>query len=292
MMANASTLHGSERRWGPFVMAFCTTSLVVCLALASTSLTRTGATPPACLPAWLAGTLAWVALSVSNLVFLLRNRKPSIGMLPPSATSVGLAAAAALATSPSGWTFLLDAVLAAVGLVVTLLFVAWFARLRGAYAHDVHIPDDATIMVLGGGVSNGEPSRTLACRLDVALDVAVRHPQATFVLTGGPTPDGITNEAEAMREYLCAHGMSRERMLLEPRARNTRENVANSMGIAREHGLDEPSFVVTSDYHVFRALRIATKMGRELGGIPAPTPLSGRLQQWCREVITVLAQGS
>ena len=107
------------------------------------------------------------------------------------------------------------------------------------------------------------------------------------VVTGGPTPDGSTTEAHEMARYLHEHGVGRACVLLEPTARNTRENIARSTELLDERGFSGQRCVVSSDYHLYRALRETRHLGQDLTPIAAPTPRASVAQQWCREVLTV-----
>ena len=61
-----------------------------------------------------------------------------------------------------------------------------------------------------------------------------------------------------MRELLLEQGVPDERLLLEDRAADTRENFRNTAAL-----LDpaQPIILITSDYHMDRALRIAADAG-------------------------------
>ena len=66
-----------------------------------------------------------------------------------------------------------------------------------------------------------------------------------LIVTGGAvhSPD---NEAVLMREWLLAHGVEKERILVEPCARHTTTNLRNAGRILLSHGASE-AVVVTSD---------------------------------------------
>ena len=71
-----------------------------------------------------------------------------------------------------------------------------------------------------------------------------------------------------MSDYLIAHGILSERILLEDTSRNTVENIRNSKGLISD---SEGSVgIVTNDFHVFRAVQIAKAQGlEEVYGISA-----------------------
>ena len=289
METNGSTLHANERRLGPVVVLSLLVSLVGGAWLIGSSFWQWPSTVLAGRLVWAICTLVWAVLEGSNLWYLRLNRKPSIGMIPPAVVALGAAAIASLPNADANvWLRTACLVLSILGIAVAVLFAGWFARLRKACAHPRPVPDDAVLVVLGCGVSNGQPRPTLRLRLETALKAALAHPNATLVLTGGPAPDGVGTEADIMTSYLCERGVDESRMLPERRARNTRENMVYSRDLISSRGLDRPCLVVTSDYHVYRAVRKGREAGLELGALPATTPLPGRLQQWSREVLTIL----
>ena len=64
-----------------------------------------------------------------------------------------------------------------------------------------------------------------------------------------------------MRRYLAEHGVDEARILMEPDSFNTIQNIQNSMKLIEK---EKPSVgIVTSNFHVFRACRIAQKQGLE-----------------------------
>lgn len=81
------------------------------------------------------------------------------------------------------------------------------------------------VVTLGQRLTAGEVHTHLRRRVDLSIDV-FRETDAPYLLfTGGETnPDVPTSEAEAMRDYAVAQGVSPEAVLVETNARDTREN--------------------------------------------------------------------
>lgn len=289
METNGSTLHANERRLRPVVTMTLLVSLVGGAWLIGSALWLWATTSLAGRLTWAICTLGWVVLEGSNLWYLQRSRKPSIGMIPPAVVALGAAATASLpAAGTNVWLRTVGMALSMLGLAVTVLFVGWFLRLRKAYANPRPVPDDAILIVLGCGVRQGRPQPTLQLRLETAREASLAHEDAKLVLTGGPAPDGCGTEADIMASYLRERGVPANKMLLERRARNTRENMAYARELIAAQGLGGPCLVITSDYHVYRAIKEGEAVGLELDALPASTPSPGRLQQWSREVLTIL----
>ncbi|EJW92927.1 protein containing DUF218, partial [gut metagenome] len=92
-----------------------------------------------------------------------------------------------------------------------------------------------------------------------ALQYLNENPETKAVLSGGKGEGEQISEAEAMYGYLREHGIAGERLLLEDRSTNTKENLSFSLKL-----IDDPDAsvgVVTNHYHVFRGVAIGKKCG-------------------------------
>lgn len=127
-----------------------------------------------------------------------------------------------------------------------------------------HFRDEAPagldyVVVLGAQVFERGPGRTLANRLDVACAYLAENPQTRCIACGGQGANEPMTEARAEADYLVELGIPRDRILLEDRSHSTSENLRNAAAmIDAEH---DAVGIVTSDFHVFRALAIAHKAG-------------------------------
>lgn len=150
-----------------------------------------------------------------------------------------------------------------------------------------NIPLVKAIIVLGSGVENGQPSTILAKRLDTAAPLALKQPQAKVVLTGGLDFSEKESEALVMSRYLEQHyHLAKERMILEDKSTSTELNLKNSKPLLAQHhiALEQPIAIVTSDFHIPRAVAIAKKQGySQVYGVAAETPLATRYNAWLRE---------
>lgn len=126
-------------------------------------------------------------------------------------------------------------------------------------------PHDAAL-VLGAALWDGQPSPALKERLDQAYRLYRDGLVQYLILSGGKGDDGLT-EAEGMKRYLVDKGIPSDRLLLEDQARNTAENIANSKKILLERNWEQ-IHLVTHDYHMYRALRLAERAG--IDATPAP----------------------
>ena len=124
---------------------------------------------------------------------------------------------------------------------------------------DVHAAD--CIVVLGAKVyPDGRLSRTLLWRCDRAWELWCDELSGELILCGGRGGDEPCTEAAAMAEYLRERGVPGAQLHLEDRSVDTRENLRNAQRIMAEHGW-RSTIVVTSDYHLQRALWLARDLG-------------------------------
>ena len=117
------------------------------------------------------------------------------------------------------------------------------------------------IIVLGAQVREDGPSVVLKYRLDAAVDYLNENPHTVCIVSGGQGINEPFSEAEGMSEYLLDKGIEENRILLEDKSASTVENIQNSKALLKKpyNGVG----IVTNNFHVFRATRIAKKQGLE-----------------------------
>ena len=128
------------------------------------------------------------------------------------------------------------------------------------------------LVVLGAAVYGEQPSLTLVRRMEGALEYLETYPESTVIVSGGMGKGENITEALAMHDWLVAHGIAEERVLMEPKATSTQENLQYSFDIIRSRG-DDPDgnvAIVSSAYHLFRAKSMAKLQGVEAAGVAAP----------------------
>ena len=91
------------------------------------------------------------------------------------------------------------------------------------------------------------------------MEYLEKNPKTRAVLSGGQGEGETISEAEAMCRYLEDHGISRERLILEDRSTNTKENLDFSLALIGD--LNASIGVVTNHFHVFRGVAIGKKCG-------------------------------
>ena len=132
--------------------------------------------------------------------------------------------------------------------------------------------DYDAIIVLGAQVKpNGEPSLQLQWRLDAAAGAYTSHP-CPVVVCGAKGSDEPDAEAHVMRQILLNQGIPDADILMDDTSFNTRENLAHAaLLLAQRAAAVQTVLVVTSDYHLPRALRLAGDEGFHAVGLGSPT---------------------
>lgn len=135
----------------------------------------------------------------------------------------------------------------------------------------------AAIIVPGAGLRGEAVSALLAARLNTAYGLWQKNPQVMLVVCGGQGPNELIPEAEAMARYLLRRGVPEEKIIREDQSTSTRENLELARLLLLQHfelPADAPGprvCVVTSNYHVYRAVRQADQIGYQASGLGAPT---------------------
>ena len=93
------------------------------------------------------------------------------------------------------------------------------------------------VIALGMALENGKPTQDLLYRVKTAEDYAAKHPEVTLIVTGGN---------------------DESRIITEDQAQSTQQNFEN---VAKMIDPTKPVVIVTNNYHMDRAVKIAQKAG-------------------------------
>lgn len=93
---------------------------------------------------------------------------------------------------------------------------------------------------------------------------------AVWAWRGGAFQKVIVSGPPSMRDFLVAGGVAADHIQMETRSTNTRENAVFAKALHR----GGPVVLLTSDYHMFRAVRTFRKAGMEV--TPDPIPDAGK----------------
>jgi len=178
-------------------------------------------------------------------------------------------------------------VLLCLALLGMIAFAAVVGHVCWQEAHvPVNQPYDA-IVVLGAQVkADGSLSVQLQWRLDAAYQ-AWRASPCLVVTCGAQGSDEPAPEGDVMREYLISQGVPPEQILPETSSFNTRQNIRNAAELLAPHQVKQV-LIVTSDYHLPRALALARDEGLEASGLGSPTKPEFWVKNHFREALSWL----
>lgn len=188
--------------------------------------------------------------------------------------------------------------------VLRILFAAAFAAgalifiavelLIFSQFHAKAEPGADCMIILGAQWKNGYPSYVLQKRLDAAIVYLKENPDTIVIVSGGQGSNEPVSEAEGMAGYLEAAGIEAERILLEDRSTDTSENLEFSARFLDRE--TDRTVIVTNNFHVYRAVKIAQKKGyAQAQGLAAgsyPAMLPNNLLREFFGVIKDLAMGN
>ena len=132
-----------------------------------------------------------------------------------------------------------------------------------------HRMDFNYVIIHGAGLAGGEKlTKLLTARVDKAVEIYEKCKEKPFLIpSGGQGGDEKVSEAQAMKDYLLTCGIPEEHILLEDGSATTRENLINSKAIIDAREGRKKTALVSSNYHVYRCLRIAKSIGLKCTGI-------------------------
>lgn len=159
-------------------------------------------------------------------------------------------------------------------LLVALVGLACAVGLIGfVWYKETHLPpigDSDVIIVLGAQVKeDGTPSVALTRRLTAALESYLAKPQL-IIVCGAQGINEPRAEGDVMRDWLIDRGVRSEDVVAETASFNTRENLIYARAIMEHRGLTQ-ALVVSSDYHVARALELCRQVGIQATGKGSPS---------------------
>ncbi len=159
----------------------------------------------------------------------------------------------------------LSRLFAAIGLITVLATVtpidAWWAH---AYSGPIEQPKGDILIVLSGAKDDdGFISYSSYWRIRYALLAWQSGGFHKIVISGGAGP-GIAN-------FLIAEGVPRQAIVAEWQSTSTRENGINTARLVA--GMPGRKVLLTSDFHMYRSIRVFRKLGVDVTPMPVPDVL-------------------
>jgi len=170
--------------------------------------------------------------------------------------------------------------------LIPLVFITFLAVYGNA--DNAEFDEDAVI-VLGAGIRGEQVSLTLARRLDEAVKYHNKNPGAVIVVCGGQGAQEHITEALAMERYLIAKGVPQGKIIKEEKSTSTYENCSFAREVLRPYfpqGFS--SVLITNDFHVYRATRLAQYAGISVKHIGTHTKWYTVPVNYLREMCAVI----
>jgi uncharacterized SAM-binding protein YcdF (DUF218 family) len=133
----------------------------------------------------------------------------------------------------------------------------------------------SAVILLGGFVSESRDGKGMfnnaADRYTQATKLLANHTASHLLFTGGngSLEPSKFREGAFLRKELIRAGFADSTLLIDSAARNTFENAANSKALLQMAGLKPPYLLVTSAFHMRRAVLIYKKEGIDV--VPYPS---------------------
>ncbi|MDP9727393.1 YdcF family protein [Alicyclobacillus tolerans] len=129
------------------------------------------------------------------------------------------------------------------------------------------VPADVAI-VLGAFTDGYRPSPPLIRRLHAAIDLYRMGYMQAIIVSGGRGQDEKVTESHSMKRFLVMNGVAPHVIFEEHKSSDTWENLRNSLLLMNSLGFAD-AIIVTSDYHLPRALAVAKKLSIPASGYAA-----------------------
>lgn len=143
------------------------------------------------------------------------------------------------------------------------------------------------IIVLGSGIIQDQVTPLLASRIEEGIRLLKENQNATLILSGGQGPGETVPESVAMYDYCLKQGIDPKRMKKETESKNTEQNLAFSYALINNR--NAKIAIVTTRYHVFRALELARRANIPCIGYGSKTKWYFTLNALLREFVGYLS---
>jgi len=134
-------------------------------------------------------------------------------------------------------------------------------------AEEELLPAEAIVVLAGGLKPDGSPKISTLERVDHAISLFSEGFGKYLIMSGGVKRGGSV-EADQMHKIALERGVSPEAVLKETRSLDTYENALYTRELLSQYGIKGKVILVTSPYHMRRAISCFKKQGLEV--LPAP----------------------
>ena len=167
-------------------------------------------------------------------------------------------------------------------LLLMLLGINFYVRLssKGDIVKNPDCGKDA-ILVLGAGLRNGKPSPILKDRLDTAIRL-YNDGVSKKIIVSGDHGKKYYDEVNVMKDYLIDNGIDSDNIFMDHAGFSTYDSIYRAKYIFQANDI----VIVTQEYHLYRSLYLAKRLGLNALGVSATLrDYSGSLKFEAREIL-------
>lgn len=146
------------------------------------------------------------------------------------------------------------------------------SRLENQYRIPQRLEGDV-IVILGGGVYNSGAFKEDTVNRAIAGYYVFKETNLPIILSGGSV-EGKLSDSETLYKFFRELGISENKLIKETESRDTAENANFTVRICKERGYGS-IILVTSAYHMKRALKHFSDKGVKVLPYPADSKISG-----------------
>ena len=169
-------------------------------------------------------------------------------------------------------------------IIVTLLSINIYVKLstKKRIINDyTNLNNIDCILILGAGVKNNRPSLMLEDRLQKGLEL-YNNSVSNKIIVSGDHGRKDYDEVNIMKEYLTQNNVFSSDIFMDHAGFSTYDSIYRAKEIFKAKKI----VIVSQEYHLYRALFIADKLGLEAYGIKAqPKEYYGDAYREIREII-------
>ncbi len=169
-------------------------------------------------------------------------------------------------------------------IIVTLLSTNIYVKLstkKRIINNYTNLDNIDCILILGAGVRNNRPSLMLEDRLQKGLELYNNNVSSKIIVSGDHGRKDY-DEVNIMKEYLTQNNVSSSDIFMDHVGFSTYDSIYRPKEIFKAKKI----VIVSQEYHLYRALYIADKLGLEAYGVKAePKEYYGDVLREVREVI-------
>lgn len=144
-----------------------------------------------------------------------------------------------------------------------------------------------TAIILGAYTKGFQPSTPLLSRLRAGIQLYREGVVRYIIVSGGKGENETVAESSSMKRFLVLNGVDPAWIVEEQLSADTWENLRNSQDVMKRYHF-ENAVVVTSDYHLPRAMAVARQLEMDVTGF-ASWSSQGEFRYAVREVIAWFA---